>query len=192
MKTTNKKSGETPRQIISDKTVLLQSGQTTEYWFQKLDAAGALKLNMPEIYSLIQTIPGLEKMSEWNRNLLATRYGWDREIREKGQKKNGFEISVSKTISVPCELLFDYWNTATLRHSWLPEKMSIRKATPAKSLRITWEEDETSLSVELYNKGEHKSQVVVQHLHLPNAEKAEAQKNFWTLRLLELKRLAET
>ena len=43
---------------------------------------------------------------------------------------------------------------------------TIRKATPKKSLRVTWGDGRTSLNVSFQAKGAGKSQVVVQHVKL--------------------------
>jgi hypothetical protein len=50
-----------------------------------------------------------------------------------------------------------------IRKTWLPESITIRKATANKSMRITWIDEVTHLNVDFYSKGELKSQVVVQH-----------------------------
>ena len=72
--------------------------------------------------------------------------------------KNGFETSVSKTFNVPIEKLFNFWINEKIRGKWLKkEKILIRKSTVNKSARITWSENETSLSVDFYSKGENKS-----------------------------------
>ncbi len=127
-------------------------------------------------------------MGEWNQNLLATTYEWNRGLKQRGEKANGFEIGVSKTIPVPVSMLYQAWMDDTLRKRWLNEPFEIRKATPDKSLRITWN-DGTSLSVEFYVKGEQKSQVVVQHLKIPDAAQAAHRKQYWSERLDVLKAL---
>jgi uncharacterized protein YndB with AHSA1/START domain len=180
------------RSIITDKLVIEKTGKPLEDWFSLLDSKGAKNMNQKEIFSLVNKTRGLAPLGEWNQNLLTTTYTWSRGIKERGQKENGFEISVSKTIQVPAAVLFDCWINDEKRKTWLKNKILIRKSTPDKSARITWPDNGTSLSVEIYPKGENKSQVVVQHLKLSDSEKANEMKEFWMDTLGKLKTLLET
>ncbi|MES2679715.1 MAG: hypothetical protein V4635_07520 [Bacteroidota bacterium] len=178
------------RNIITDKLVVAKTKKTIEEWFMLLDKKGAKKMSHPQIFKLVNDIPGLASLGEWNQNLLTTSYEWDRGLKERGQKGKDFEISVSKTIQVPVSVLYQYVTNTVLRHKWLKEKITIRKATENKSARITWNDNITSLSVDFYNKAE-KSQVVVQHLKIPNSEMAAEMKIFWGERLALLKETLE-
>ncbi len=179
------------RSIITDKLVAEKTGKTIEAWFTILDKKGAKKMTHVDIFGLISNTEGLKPLGEWNHNLLATTYEWNRGLKERGQKEDGFEISVSKTIAVPINILYNTWIEDKLRNKWLKEKITIRKATANKSARITWCDNETSLSVDFYPKGENKSQVVVQHLKIRDAKKAAAFKIFWGKNLDELKTFLE-
>jgi len=75
-----------------------------------------------------------------------------------------------------------------LRMRWLPEKkLSITKATENKSIRAAWIDGKTRLSIDFYRKGDEKSQIVVQHLKLPDSEKAAEMKEYWGHALERLK-----
>jgi uncharacterized protein YndB with AHSA1/START domain len=180
------------RKIITDKLLIEKTNRTLEDWFLVLDKKGAQKMNHPEIFALVSKIKGLGPLGEWNQNLLITSYEWSRGIKERGQKENGFEISVSKTVSVPVALLYNRWTDDPQRKKWLKEKIIIRKATENRSVRITWSDNETSLSVDFYPKGNGKSQVVVQHLKIPDSKKATELKEYWSKKLNELKSLLES
>ncbi len=162
-----------------------------EYWFLLLDKKGANKRKSSEIYALVKIIKGLEPLGEWNQGLLSTSYQWSRGIRERGQKENGFEISVSKTINVPLLVLYNSVVDNKLRRNWLKEKIIIRKSTENKSARITWSDNITTLSIDFYEKNETKAQVVVQHLKIASLSAASELKEFWTSRLNHLKELLE-
>lgn len=181
------------RNIITDKLVVEKTGKTMEDWFRQLDAAGAQALTTPAaLYQLVATIKGLQPLGEWNQNLLATSYAWSRGIRERGEKANGFEVSISKTMQVPVGVLYQSWVDETVRRNWLPEKgLVIRKATENKSVRVTWIDGATSLSVDFYPRGAAKAQVVVQHLKLPSSAAAAEQKAYWQEHLETLKTLLE-
>lgn len=91
--------------------------------------------------------------------MLTTTYEWNRGIKSRGQKEDGFEISVSKTISVPIRVLYNSVIDEGVRKKWLKNKLKIRKTTLNKTLVITWEDEVSTVRIELYNKGEYKSQI---------------------------------
>ena len=180
------------RSVITDKVVLPKTGKTVAEWFDILDEKGAKKLDSHAIYALINSIDGLKQLGEWNCGLLSTSYQWDRGLRERGEKADGVEISVSKTIVVSVGELYKAWADDDLRVAWLPEKgISITKATQNKSIRVLWSDKTTRLSVDFYPKGEGKSQVVVQHLKLPDSERAAEMKEYWAATLNKLKSILE-
>lgn len=180
------------RSIITDKLVVEKTGKTMEAWFQMLDGKGAKEMKHIDIFNLISSTGGLKPLGEWNQNLIATTYEWDRGLKARGQKENGIEISVSKTIAVNLSLLYKAWIDNAQRTKWLgKEKITIRKATENKSARITWSDDKTSLSVDFYPKGETKSQVVVQHMKIPDSKTAATLKTFWGIKLDILKSFLE-
>jgi len=181
---------EKERSIITDKLVRAQTGKTMEEWFLLLDQKGAKEMKHAAIFGLVGAIKGLEPLGQWNQNLLTTSYEWSRGLKQRGEKENGFEISVSKTMNVPVQLLYQSWTDNKLRTRWLPgEQITIRKTTENKSLRITWSDGTTNVSVELYPKTPGKTQVVVQHIKLPDAEQAAIRKQYWSERLEALKAL---
>ncbi len=71
------------------------------------------------------------------------------------------------------------------------EGIVIRKAAAGKSMRITWADGKSTLSVNFYAKGDGKSQVAVQHGKLPDAESAERMKVYWAKALRRLQRFLE-
>jgi hypothetical protein len=179
------------RAIITDKLVVEKTGKTMEAWFKILDRKAAKQMKHAEIFDLVSNIEALKTLGQWNQNLLTTTYEWSRNLKERGQKEDGFEISVSKTISVMINILYNSWIDDKQRNKWLKEKITIRKATANKSARITWSDNETSLSIDFYPKGENKSQVVVQHLKIPDAKTAAILKIFWGTKLDALKTFLE-
>jgi hypothetical protein len=179
------------RNIITDKLLIEKTKKDLEYWYKKLDEKSADKKSHEEIFRLISGIKGLKILGEWNHNLLATSYEWSRGIKQRGQRDNGFEISTAKTINAPASELFNCWTDDKLRQRWLKEKIIFRKTTKDRSARITWADMKTSLSVEFYDKGENKSQVVVQHQKIDSREKADDLKEFWSKKLTDLKKILE-
>jgi hypothetical protein len=180
------------RNVITDKVVLPKTGKTMAEWFEILDEKGAKKLDTLGIYALIASIDGLKPLGEWNCGLLSTSYQWDRGLRDRGEKADGFEISVSKTMAVPVEMLYGAWLDDGLRKKWLPENITITKSTENKSVRVLWCDNSTRLSVDLYPKSDGKSQMVVQHLKIPDSETAAGMKEYWASRLSALKTIVES
>jgi hypothetical protein len=106
-------------------------------------------------------------------------------LREQDQPRQneGFTVSVSRTIAAPVSAVFAAWKDASSRARWLPgTSLAIRKATPHKSIRMTWA-DGSNLSVNFWPRGPIKCEVVPQHSKLPDEETAEKMKEYWTARL---------
>jgi len=161
-------------------------------WFRHLDSLGAQKMTSAQIHELIATVDGLAPLGQWNQGLLGTSYQWSRGLRERGEKAKGFEISVSKTVNVPISVLYQALVDGKSRKKWLQEKIEIRKATEDKSARVTWSDGATSLSIDFYTKGDTKSQIVVQHLKIPDSTMAAEMKELWAARLDSLKSMLES
>jgi uncharacterized protein YndB with AHSA1/START domain len=114
------------------------------------------------------------------------------QLRDKHEKPDGYEISVSRTIAVPVTRLFNAWQNDKERNRWLTETgLVIRRATSPKSMRITWVDGKTSLEVGFYPKGQAKSQVSVQHSKLASAKAAAQMKTYWAGVLDRLKEILE-
>jgi hypothetical protein len=128
----------------------------------------------------------------WWAQMVTVTYERERGLREKHQKPDGYEVSRAKTIGVPVEALFAAWQDEKIRAKWLKEPgIVVRKATRAKSMRITWSDGRTSVDVNFWPKGDAKSQVQVQHGKLVDAKEAERKKVYWEERLVGLKALLE-
>ena len=170
---------------ISDPAVIKATGKSWKEWFAILDKAGAQKTNHTQIAAYLykeQKLPG------WWAQMVTVGYEQARGLRERHQRPEGFEISVSRVVNVPLAALYQSWADAKQRDKWLKVKgIEIRKATANKSLRITWSDKKTSLEVNFYDKGKNKAQVVVQHTKLKGAKVAEKMKGYWAKKLDGLK-----
>ncbi len=174
---------------LSSDAVKAKTGRGWTDWLKILDQAGAKKMKHPEMATYLHEKLGL---SGWWAQMVTVGYEQARGLRVAHQTLKGFEISRSKTIAVPTKMLFDAFKNDKTRFRWLPEKgVSIRKATPYKSMRVTWPDGKTLLSVNFYPKGEGKSQIVVQHLKLASAKEAKQKQSYWSKALDKLKNLLE-
>jgi uncharacterized protein YndB with AHSA1/START domain len=173
---------------MSDEAVESATGKTWSGWFKLLDSAGAKKMTHQEIAAHLGEKHGVRP---WWTQMVAVTYEQARGLRDKHEKPAGFEISVSRTIDVPVGKAFKAWTIEKTRKEWLPAKLEIRKATTNKSLRITWEDGQTSLAVAFVPKEKDKTQVVAQHGKLPDARAAARMKKFWAAALDRLKAILE-
>lgn len=173
---------------VSSDAVQAKTGKTWAEWFGILDAAGAQTLSHPQIARYLQEQQGVP---DWWCQMLTVGYEQARGLREAHQKPDGFTANASKTLAVPLAVLYDAWADEGKRAAWLDEvELTVRKATPGKSLRITWS-DGSGLDVNLYAKGESRSQVSLQHSKLPDAATAARMKAFWGVALDRLKAFVE-
>ncbi len=177
------------RKIITDKMVTEKTGKTLSYWFIVLDKKHAKEMSHSEIYNLVHDIEELKALGQWNQNLFTTSYEWSRGLKERGQREKGFEVSVSKVIEVPVNILYNALADNKIRNKWLRDsKLVFRKMNEDKSLVITWT-DNTTVRAELYKKDDNKSRVVVQHMKLTDSKIAGKMKIYWTRSLIKLKTL---
>lgn len=162
---------------ISDEAVRAATGKEWDDWFSILDAAGAETMNHREIVAYLNQN---YQMSMWWEQMVTVSYEQARGLRQKHQKSDGYQVSVSKTLPVPIDILYKAWSDEQQRARWLPQgKLKVRRATPLKSMRITWEDGQTSVDANFTNKTETKSQITVQHSNLLTAEDAERMKTYW-------------
>ncbi len=172
----DKKTGaKAPR--MSDAAVKAKTGKTWKEWFAILDRAGASNLSHQEIVKYFHTKQGV---GPWWQQMLTVTYEEARGLRERHQKPEGFQISVSRTVSVPLAKLYKAFANDRARKAWLGEEgLVVRTATIDKSMRVTWNDGKSSLEIAFLPKGDEKSQVVVQHSKLPNSKASAKMKKYW-------------
>src|ERR1041384_1367812 len=129
---------ETFKPRMSDEAVQAKTGKTWSRWFKHLDAAGAKKMTHQEIVAHLRD---KHDVRAWWQQMVAVTYEQARGLREVGEKPSGYEISVSRTIDAPVSKAFKAWTDDKTRRQWLPEDFSVRKSTPNKTLRATWNDD---------------------------------------------------
>jgi uncharacterized protein YndB with AHSA1/START domain len=174
---------------VSEEAVQKATGRGTSDWFRILDEAGAATMTHREIVALLGREEGI---SGWWQQMITVAYEKARQLRRTHERSTGFSVSGSKTVNVPVERLFDAWYDEDIRRRWLPEGLTIRRSTPSRSLRITWADGRSSVSVTLNRKGEEKSQVGVEHSKLSDEDEAARMKAHWADALKRLKELLES
>ena len=172
---------------MSDAAIEAKTGCSWERWVQALDYKKAYEWSHREIAEYVHSA---YQVPDWWSQAVTVGYERIKGLREIGQRRGGdYEANRSKTVAVPVARLYRAFSDSRVRSKWLPGiKLTVRKATPHKSVRITWE-DNTSVEVWLTPKGAAKSSAAVAHRRLATKEDAERRKAFWGERLDELARV---
>lgn len=174
---------------IRDAAVLRATGRDWQTWRKVLDAAGARNLTHARIAVLVHEKFGV---GEWWSQMVTVGYEQLAGLRDKYQKTDGYSVSGSRVIAVPVERLYAAFEQDNQRRRWLAEEIVIRKATPHKSMRITWTDGKSSVNVNFYAKPGDKSSVQVEHAKLTSPAAARRMKKFWSGRLDALRELLES
>jgi uncharacterized protein YndB with AHSA1/START domain len=175
------------RARIGDDAIQARTGRNWQQWFSVLDEAGAMKMSHKEMANYLY---GEKGVPGWWCQMIVVRYEQERGLRNKYERLDGYSVSVSKTIEVPVSVLYKQWINEKLRKQWLKNKLfTVRKTTENKSMRITWNDNDSNTNVEVnfYRKGKSKSQVVVQHNRLADSKQVEHMRSYWKAALDRLK-----
>jgi hypothetical protein len=173
----NAQDSEAKYNNVGDAAVQSATGKGWMAWFAILDGAGASSWPHPKIAAYLHDEQGV---ADWWSQTVTVGYEQARGLRAKHEKTDGFTANGSRTLNVPVDVLYAAWAEPARRAQWLPDApIVVNKATPGKSLRLLWAEDDTRVDVNLYAKGAQKSQVAIQHSKLPDAATAEAMKAYW-------------
>jgi hypothetical protein len=170
---------------LSDAAVQKRTGCTWEKWVWALDRVGADSWSHRAIAEYVHTA---YKIPDWWTQTVTVGYERIKGLREIGQRRSGgYEATRSKTIAAPASAVFRAFAHARARRAWLPGvKVVVRRATPSRSIRMTWE-DGTSVEVWLTPKGAGKTAAQVQHRKLAGKEDAESRRRYWGERLTALR-----
>ena len=169
---------------MSDAAVKAKTGCTWERWVGALDYVNAHTWSHRAIAEYVHDkfkVPG------WWTQTVTVGYERIKGLRAIGQRRDGgFEATKSKVFVVPLGRLYRAFRDARTRTRWLPGvRLTIRTATPNKSMRITWP-DATSVELYFTAKGVAKSQVQIQHRRLADRATATEMKAYWAERLVAL------
>ena len=170
---------------VSDERVVEATGQGWDHWLRVLDEWGAASRNHTEIARWLREEHGVPG---WYSQSITLGYERARGLRAPGERPDGFVAGASRTVAVPVERLFAAWDDEGERERWLPEAdLHVRTATAPKSARYDWEDGTTRVIVGFESLDDAKSRVALSHERLPDADTAEAMKEFWRERLTTLK-----
>jgi hypothetical protein len=167
-----------PVLVTTDATIRERTGRGWEEWFDVLDDWGAADKPHKEIARWVAgqlDIPALG----WNAQAITTSYERARGGRAIGERADGsFTATISKTIAVPVEQLYDAFADEALRE---------RTATRPKSARYDFGDDGSRVLASFLPKAEGKSTVAIEHTRLRDTAHADRMKAYWRERLDALK-----
>jgi hypothetical protein len=172
---------------VTNEAVVAKTGRSWAQWIAALDAAGCAAMNHAEI---VKVVSGSFDVGPWWRQTVTVGYERARGLRQVHETTKGFAASGSKTVNAGIERLWQAWDDEDTRRLWLPEDVTVRKATAMKSIRLTWH-DGSDVQGWFTDKGAGKSSVSVDHRKLQQAA-VESTKAFWRARLAALKVLLES
>lgn len=182
---------EAPRLATSDAEIRRRTGRGWEEWFDVLDDWGAPRRSHREIARWIAEQQGIEPLA-WNAQAVANSYERARGLRAVGEHADGFRITVTRTVAVPAQRLYDAFVDEALRARWLSDgQLRLRTGSAPKSARFDWADGATRVHVTLDAKGPEKTTVSLEHLRLADAKEAENVKAQWRERLAALRALLE-
>jgi hypothetical protein len=178
---------------ISSDAVLRATGFAWDHWLAVLDA---FDVRAHGHKAAAEFLLREHKVGEWWSQMIVVGYEQTRGLRQKHQKADGFTVSCSRTIDAPAARVFEAWSDDVQRARWLTGAwLTIRTATPPRSLRMNWNAGEglpaepgaTRIEVNIDAKADGRCQVSVQHTKLPSAADVETLRAFWTRALESLR-----
>ena len=174
---------------VGDEAVKAKTGKNWKEWFSLLNKPGGKKMTHQEIVKLLNSEYGV---GPWWQQMVTVAYEQASGLRQENQRPDGYQISVSRTLNAPVGSVYKAFAVENLRDEWLGEKgLVVRKATPNKTLRVTWKDKKTSLEVYFAKKTNDKTQLVVQHTKIADAKTATKLKNYWSKKLDRLRTALE-
>ncbi len=168
-----------PVLMTSDESIRERTGRGWEEWFDRLDDWGAAERPHREIARWVAAELDIDPLA-WNAQAIAYSYERTRGLREPGERADGFAVTVSRTVAVPVERLYDAFVDASAS-----EGLSERTATRPKVAHF--DAGEGRVHVTFAAKGEGKSLVALEHERLADARHADREKARWREHLTALK-----
>ena len=177
------------RPPISEERLVAATGRGWQDWFALLDEWNAKEQSHTEI---ARRLTSVHEVAGWYAQSITVGYERARGLRAVGQHASGWSITATRTIAVPVERLYEAFTDTAARERWLPgAELSVRTATAPKSARYDWEDGSTRVIVGFEALADGRSRIALAHERLPDADAADAMKQYWRDALTALKATLE-
>jgi uncharacterized protein YndB with AHSA1/START domain len=175
--------------MTSDDAMRRGSGKGHAEWFAILDAWGGTNHNHTEIATWLRDTQGVPGW--WSQNITVN-YERARGMRDPHQQRDGYTISVTRTVAAEPDEVLAAFTSAPIRRRWLSDAtMRQRPTRAALTARFDWSDPASRVVVNVVPKAGGKALVAVGHEQIPDAETAERLKGLWRAWLGELKSVLE-
>ena len=175
----------------TDEKIRERTGRGWEEWCAILDEWGAFERSHRDIARWLADQQGLHPLA-WNVQAVVSSYELSHGLRQVGEKDDGFAITVSRTVTVGVDELYDAFVQEQRRTGWLSDdRVAARTATRPKSARFDWAGGPTRVNVTFLAKAQGKSTVALEHRRLADADEADRMKGYWRDQLASLKHVLE-
>ena len=162
---------------VSDESMVRATGRTHAEWFAILDGWGATEHTHTEIARWLSEAQGVP--SWWTQSVTVA-YERARGMRARHQMRDGFSISVTRTVAVGPDRALVAFTDESLRARWLPnDRLSPRPTRAKATARFDWSEPPSRVVVTVAAKSADKAVVAVSHEKLPDRESADRLKAAW-------------
>jgi hypothetical protein len=175
--------------LVADEAMQRATGKGHAEWFAILDDWGATEHTHTEIAKWLSETHGFPGW--WVQNVTVA-YERARGMRAPHQMRDGFSISVTRTITTDSSRALAAFIDEAARGQWLPDATLRQRPTRAAlSARFDWAEPRSRLVVTVVPKAPDKALVSIAHEQLPDADSAARLKAAWREWLAALKEFLE-
>ena len=181
-----------PPLATSDANIRRRTGRGWEEWFDLLDAWGAPERSHRDTARWIAEQQGIEPLA-WNAQAIAHSYELARGLRAPGEHADGFRVTVTRTIGVPVQRLYDAFTRRGAAGALAARRASCgcARRPPRGPRASTGRTAPTRLHLTFAEKDAARSTVSLAHVRLADAQEAERMKAWWRERLAALRALLE-
>ena len=201
-----------PKDTTKDETILAKTGKTREDWYAILDRFDCKSKGHKASATHLLEVHGVDA---WYAQGITVEYERDHGIREVGQRSDGyFAVSVSRTIAVPIQQVWEAWASSDHVSRWLNTSSDhdfneggayqhgngdfgvYKRIVPLKRLTFTCDNEDkcpgSRVGVDFLSKGESKTSIVITHERIGNKPASEEMKQWWISAVESLKSYLET
>ncbi len=171
---------------MTDESIAKGTGSGWDEWFRLLDAWGAADHSHTDIARYLRDDRGIDG---WWAQAVTVGYERARGRRARHQTTRGIEVSVSKTVGAPPEVVWEAFLQPRQRGRWLASgELGARRKTGAVGASATFDvpSDGTRVTVAVSSRDDGRTTVTIVHAGLADAADVERRRADWKQRLERL------